>query len=624
MSCVDYDTMSDVKDQIADLNSFADLYNYIFGPLTTQFFAADLITGPSTSNHGASPWGEGRSYGPSVVYIRSHPAGRLGKLLIPGELRTTSILMTCARGGKSKVTIVRAFLIDGVTPDLTGVKPNSLVRHSMGPPGVPLVGPLIFRDHTSETNRLGQSFASSRSGFHLIMPSTCTLIASNGGTKNISSGMHDFAVAQALAGVAVVDKVRRPVEEATVEAWSTMQLQSMNMLTLQLRPSFTNPAERAGDALMAAKMVCESLSCSGMLDLLTKDIGLGGGVPDDFVRPTALPLVIAMLTRIVAYPSRYELQSGAPNDMYAAAEIAAAFEANERPVVTMTQMNKLLVPEDQLKLLAIDIAINKAFFDARKNIEDSLAKASPKELHEFLLEKEIHKESMQALFRMGTSLVVDLAGPKTPALYGKFGYADKVCDAAALARSDNAAKQGLGNLGSCGAPPGQSSRADRQAKLLKILHEVEQWLRTGVYRGAQVAIPNETNPTAVRKKIWAPEEDENGFRVVPKWRHGFDLTRHAPDVCHDALGAARMQLTNLLTRGTIAFTAIFDFEVACFGKFSHIECADCPAKVSPLEAFGFGGLHAWCRNCNRPRCQSCALADDELENGGKVNCLRCV
>ena len=619
-----YDTLSDYSEDTEELQDFSQLYTFLFGSINLQDHVCSIVSGPvSPVNSETSTWGTGWNDGGLVVYVRSCPRGRMAMPLLKNEMRTTSILLMCAHSGQCKVSLVRQFLsLDLTPPDLGNLDMSTMNRLSVGPLSVPVVAPMVFEGHaTMAVHSEASCFAHNSDGYRLILPSSATIVdrsSSGKFVKSVSTGNHVFAIAEVIVGVPIHDRVRRPVERIFKDEWAASQLSLMKSLACKLRSS-SDPSLRASDALIASRMVCEDISVNGFMDVMSQDIGCGG-LPEDFKRPMGFPLVIAMITRIAAYPSRYDLNIGQPNDVYAANEIAIAFESNQIPVMTATALAENLEAGDTHRMFAIDLAINLALVDTKQEIENAIRQARSNEIREACMDREVHNESLEALFRMGTSLLIDVAGPTPVELYGKFGFAHKVCDAATLSRIENAASNGLGKLGVAAPPLRGSSKAERQAKLLKILHDVECWLKTGKFQGTQVSRPNSQN-YSLNTKPKPFKHDSLGFQIPPSYKTTFNVHRDAGNICIDALNVARHQLGSILSRGPVSLSATMDFHVVVGSNHSQMECADCPRKVGAIEAFCFASGRSLCASCSRPRCKECAVADEAL---AKQNCLRCM
>lgn len=163
-----FDTLSSYEAELSCIESGEELHDLIFSPFYSQNIAADVVTG-SVTLRDPTHWGCGREFDTSVVYVRSSPRDRLGKPLLRGEFRVTSILIICQETARSQVSIFRIFLADNLIP----ASPSEEIRTSFGPPGVPILGLTLFERHIATIgDRSATTLAASGSGHHLVIPST--------------------------------------------------------------------------------------------------------------------------------------------------------------------------------------------------------------------------------------------------------------------------------------------------------------------------------------------------------------------------------------------------------------------------------------------------------------------
>ena len=354
-------------------------------------------------------------------------------------------------------------------------------------------------------------------------------------------------------------------------------------------------------------MACDELSVAGLVDLMAADTS-EGGLPDSFTSPFGFPLFVAVITRIAAYPHRFDLWPGTLSDRFACAEIAACFEQTESPIVQACEADE----KETHILFAIDIVANASWASIAQNIAHRKNTARRKEVKNVLIEEQVHLEAMEALMRMGIALCFDVAGPLTPQVYNEFGYASKALDNASIARQEKAMR--LGAVPSYSTFRGNrlTSRSDRQAKLLQIMHSVEDWLCTGVWNGVQLNTPNEQNLNISRR---TPVSNHRVFSANPQNDDLHDK------LCQSAFQKAQTELSSLLAQVPATTTHSLGLVTCIYGKHSRIQCADCPANIYPHEGFAFSGTGSFCSRCSRRRCLDCQRAPDVFD---RVNCLRCM
>lgn len=625
-----FDTLSSYDESISNFETGTELCDWIFGPFSVQRYCAAVISSPMTVTDDSVEWGSGREFDESIVYVRSSPPGRMGRPLLPKETRVISVLLICNATAHAKVSIFRIFLAEGMLPSvddaqqLDHITPDTLSYNSFGPGGVPLTGLLVWESHLS-TMQGGQRsvVAASSEGNHLI---TCsTRIVRKAPTKSgllkhqhverVVAGDHDFPVARILTGLRVDDRLRHAIEETTLASWVGGLTASMRKFGAELTE--VGRETECGDALFAARMACDELGMAGTVDLMAADTSIGG-LPDAYTRPYQMPLLLAVATRIAAYPHRFEQNFGTASDRFACAEIAACFEQTETPIVEAVEADE----SERHPLYAIDIVAKTACGIITEEFMRRKASCKKKESREVFIEEQLYLESMEAMMRAGISLSFDVAGPVTANVYGPFGFASRELDAACLTRQERASKLGAVPSNAAFAGPRLTQRAERQTTLLKILHDVETWLVTGVWRDAQINTPNDANPHLAWNRpghgVLPSSERCSSHRVFsadaaePEWQNS---------LCHDAIRVAQNELVQLLSHGPATTTDSYGIVSCIYGRHSTIPCADCPAKLTPHESFGFGGTASFCAQCSRRRCLNCQRAPDVHD---RLNCMRCL
>ena len=620
-----FDTLADYENETMGMESGIELCDYIFAPFSVQNYTATMISAPMTVTENDN-WGSGRQFGDVIVYIRSSPRGRMGLSLLPKEVRVISILLVCSFTRRSKVSIFRIFLIDNVLPTLSEYNSNetpfseTLPRNTFGPAGVPLTGLLVWEHHCTNTDTsLMEHVASSSEGHHLITCSSLTVYNSslqglhkNALIERVVAGQHDIPVARILTGIKVEDRLRHSVEETNVEAWTAGFFKTIKQFGVELTNA--GRGELCGDGLAAARMSCDQLSSAGIIDLMAADTSIGG-LPDCFVRPYQMPLLLAVVTRIAAYPHRFDLWPGTVADRFACAEIAACFEQTEKPVVEAVEADETA---EKHTLYAIDVAARMACRTITERLNRKKQGCKKRDRRNVFIEEQLFMEGLEALLRTGISLCFDVAGPVTPSVYGEFGFSSRNLDAASIARQERAHRLGAIPEKTPFTGPRLTQRTERQSALLKTLHDVEEWLQTGLWQGVQMSTPNDSNPNLKFKSAKQGSERCMKHRVFganpddPAWRYSIN---------QDAITVAQHELVQLLSHGPTHATDSYGLVACIYGKYSKISCADCSNIITPHEAFGFSGTASFCDRCHRRRCITCQLAPDVRE---RLNCLRCV
>jgi hypothetical protein len=596
-----YDTLSTYEEELSCVESGTELHDVIFAPFYTQNFAGDVLTGPFTLRD-PSGWGAGREFESNVVYLRSSPKGRIGKPLLHGEFRVISILLIDRESGRSSISVFRLFLAEGLIPPA----PTEEIRSSFGPPGVPLIGLTIFERHlsTMAPNNSSPSVAASSTNNHLVVPSSVLVSEGPAHTRRIVAGAHDVPVARVLGGVRILDKIRHATETASLLAWADAS--RAHVVSFDHDLAEVGRGDRTSDLLFAARMICDGLSAAGLVDLLAADTSQGG-LPDALYSPHQQQLFVAVACRIAAYPHRFDLWPSTPADRFAAEEVARAFEMSASPIVAVLEAD-----EERHELFALDVVAKTVLSDLQKQFGAKRAKTKRKDLPAIVYEEELSSSIVKVLQRVGIGLCIDVCGPVTPELYTDFGVATAVLDPATVARSEAVMKKGACPQESAAGARRLTSRAERQAALFRLLHDVDLWLQSGVWKGQQISTPNDANPdVAWRSSRGTPTHTFFGSSTE-------DFSHR---LCRDALLLAQGQLALYLTQGPAATGEVSGLVSVPFGRYSRIACSDCSRALTPSESYGFGfGVRAGCARCARRRCLECARAPDVPD---RLNCTRC-
>lgn len=592
-----YDTVEQLGKEVLEARSCDELAAMAWKAPLSQKIACSIITGELHNAALRKGWGSGCRCDKSVVYVRSYPKGRFGMPLEHNELRclvTCSVSLTTST---KVVSVIRAFLASGLE---TGMHVPQK-HESSGALHVPFVPVLVFDDHATHVD-YSQQWVTGNHGYHMIIPGMLS-VCENGVPSRIVCSEHDYAVAGALTGIRMPDKLRRPVEQTTAgDQYNSRTAMLRTLAGFMRAASSEKKSIAAANAVAGARMLCESLSPAGLLDMMASDIA-SEAVPSGFTRTPELPLFIAVVTRIAAYPQRYGLLAGTGNDVWAATTIAAAFEADHQAAAVLVAENG-----QRDTIYAIDVVANYVFSNIARKFSSA---TNDRHVEEF-----VQKSAMEACLRYGYQLTVDVASPLSyEGLYTPAGFADQLVDVCTIAHDGCAVARGLGKLHGTCMPPRQVSRAERQKKLLCILDEVDEYLRTGRNNGRVVAAPNA----------------ECGFQEEPKARGCSQAPVHVPEcvggenkesddfsLCSDAFKMSQILLERVFLRGSMNTCAYVDAFVA--GSESSVKCADCERSMHALQALSCTPTYPHCARCGRRRCWSCGEASTAATTQG---CLRC-
>jgi len=253
---------------------------------------------------------------------------------------------------------------------------------------------------------------------------------------------------------------------------------------------------RATMLLAASEVLCEQLSCTGLLDA-TCDAFFAPVLPDALRRPNGALLIIAIAVRIACYPARYGLPESTPEDAVVAREASLLLEAVEGAVFP-----RGVSDDNDEPIYAIDIVAahtRQRFFE---HVE-GMRKATPDDTRELDQVAARAKATLEALYCTGIGLCADVLGaePQVDAAGAAaammMGPSESCRDPVQAATAGAARAGGLRPLRPRFAPVRGSARGAQQMALARTLLRVERWLRSGACEnGVVVAAPAAAAATA--------------------------------------------------------------------------------------------------------------------------------
>lgn len=546
------------------------------------------------------------SDGGNTYYMRSWPPGRLGQPLEDDEVRITALYISDQALCISKVVLVVTFLVQSISAEM--LASGAALRESYSTNAVPIVAPIDFSDQHTPFERSGLT-ARNATGNKMILASVVNVRHDGANKKSFRPGNHDFVVAGIVVGCDMPDCVRRAYETAEERLYNQVQMSLVSKLASQVGqlPSEKQLSLCGGDkgttnvaanALHAARMACDVLSPSGLLDLIACPVA-EGALPDDFLNPLSLPLVLAFITRIAAKPHMYSLHPGTGNDMVAAKELSSIFESRYSPV---------LRDQDGEMLWAIDVCGNVALTQIRTQTAMKRKKAE-RECDEKCID-----DAINVLFITACGMLVDVMTPTvSESLYTDFGFADALAGPIEVARAKVLSTRGLGRIAGNIAVHRVSSRAARQRVLIDMLCSVEDFLRTGKCHGVQMASPVAAGDQS------APPTDSDGFPNIPSWKDTDIEQALCKITSRDAFFQAREQLQNLLLRGPMVLNAL-SFTTYIASKHSKVRCVECGAEIEIFSGVCFAQMSSECNSCCGKRCWTCSMS---VEASALFECRLC-
>lgn len=683
-----YDTLDNVDTE--GVKSIGDLYALV----VSEAMGADDLCGVVTSgplNQGYSHsgyWGErpqtfqGHT---EAWYVRSAPVGRIGKPLEHGEVRQISVLVRESETSKqSIVTNIKLWR----RPDThrlyakrADVRQRDRGWATMGPIGVASHAIHIFEQRSNGaanavlaavavTTRLRKTYMQ-RCIEPLLMPL--------------------YVLASSMIGVPIPNApIPRLCEVSYGEAeWSRVCAQSACLFKKACSKQLNamNGTDTENQLLVSAEDVSEQVSFIGYLDQRA-DQFYAGAMQDDMHKPSGMPLMVAVAVCIACTTDRWGLPTLRGDDAFATREARHFVQSSLPPIATMDQAIDGTPGSEQID--SIDVIVNYALANIHlclRKMREGMAtpvhagglvngKGCPGVVDTNKIETAL-KASMNYLMCTGISVCVDLFGlpPKRSGeqdgAYTEYGFAAHVADPVMLSRVQSAHDNGLGYTVPRWDTLRTSTRGKRQLALASVVVEVDEWLRTGKYKGvvlhptAQASAsvhPDELNPSAsaasastgtrsTKKKSkkqqqQAPEEllAERGKRRGERQRcYATDAVRcmlkagphsdmvasaAAVKLCGEAVQAAAGIVSDAmqgLGQGVcVGIGDVFGIRTHLIGPASKVQCAHCENTVDVVESVAFSGALGTCPGCQHPRCLACVAADIASVGAGEpIKCTEC-
>ena len=540
-----YDTLDDLD--IANVPSLKALYTAVLGAAMEQADVCGvLLTGTrAVGARDEASWGKHMvRFGPQseTWRIRSSPKGRIGKPLVPGELRKVAVMVQRGAGGAAKVTLLRLWLaqhaLDDAPATATGGAPSCRRREeaTFGAHGVNFFGLHLFEHH-------GRSMLSAhpdqpgRDNYYVVNGSFVSVtepVAAQGVKPRVLSvqpcPIAHIKLAFSLTGadhawpaMGPTPCARSSVRERFESRRTLMRAGFAERVVFAEQKRLADAAVREGaDAvarlslsdvavlrhrattlLAASEALCEQLSCTGVLDA-TCDPFFAPVLPDALRKPNGALLIIAIAVRIACYPARYGLPESTPEDAVVAREASLLLEAVEGAVFP-----RGVSDDNDEPIYAIDIVAahtRQRFFEHVEHMR----KAAPGDTDELDQVSARAKAALEALYCTGIGLCADVLGAEPQvdaagAAAAMMGRSESCRDPVRAATAEAARARGLRPLRPRLAPVRGSARGAQQMALARTLLRVERWLRSGACEnGVVVAAPAAATATATLAHCFSP------------------------------------------------------------------------------------------------------------------------
>ena len=482
-----YDTLDSVDTNGA--NDIADVYQLVAGEaMEAPDLCGWMSTGPLNQcySHGGY-WGryplsfEGH---PEVWFVRCAPVGSIGKPLKHGELRQISVLVRESETSKNSV-VTNIKLWRRPRDDQLFSKHFDLRQRDRGWATLGPIGVASHAIHIFERRWNGTS--------HVTLPSVATITRS---TETHSHRriepvmMTHYVLASSMIGMNLVDTSTNTkiceicYKEPEWESACTRAAATFKRMCMQHVPSFGG--SDILKLLVSAEDVCEQSSFIGYLDQRADPFYIGA-MQDDMHKPCGMPLIIAAAVCIASNTERWGLPAIRCDDGFATREANFFIESTLPPI--LPRQNDETGATEQIH--SIDVAVNYALANITmflNKVQAGQASTKGKQVNPAKINSAL-MASMNYLMYTGIAVCVDLFGlpPKRSSgqdgLYTPYGFAKHLVDPVMMSRVQSGHDKGLGNTVPRWDTKRTSTRGRRQLALASVLVEVDQWLRTGKYKG---------------------------------------------------------------------------------------------------------------------------------------------
>ena len=483
-----YDTLDSVDTTGA--NDIADVYQLVIGEaMEAPDLCGWMSSGPlnQSCSHGGY-WGRYPltfAGHPEVWFVRCAPVGSIGKPLKHGEMRQVSVLVRESETSKNSVVTNIKIWRRPRKDDLIPKKKLDMRQRDRGWATLGPIGVASHGIHMFERRWDGTS--------HVTLPSVATIARSDETHwhRRIEPVMMThYVLASSMIGMNLVDppSPTRMCEicykEEEWESACTRAASTFRRMCMEHVPGFTGPDILT--LMVSAEDVCEQSSFIGYLDQRA-DPFYAGSLQDDMHKPSGMPLMIAVAVCIASNSERWGLPAIRCDDAFAVQE-ASFFMESTLPAIIALENTETGAAEH---IHSIDVALNYALANIRlclTKMQAGQASTSGKRVDPLKINNALMC-SMNYLMYTGISVCVDLFGlpPKRCAddsdIYTPYGFAKHIVDPVLMSRVQSAHDKNLGNTLPRWDTKRTSTRGKRQLALASVLVEVDQWLRTGKYKG---------------------------------------------------------------------------------------------------------------------------------------------
>lgn len=606
--------------------TLSELYEQAIGRVVTQAGTVGvMLTGymPMTPDAIRVWRAQGRDEGgyEEVFQVRSSPKGRIGMLLVPGEVRRLTVLVRPTsnhmRSAKTtcvaRVTSCKFWLVDDVptVPDV--------LSYGSGVYGCALLCPHLFSFHGRRTLETSKSTVG-RDGYHLVLCTGITTTNKEGDRMVSPCPIHTTVLASAFANVEVEDLPSRrpPARSLCIDMLRTRwdeacrafsdklllskfpEVHSLPTNVVAMLDGYDVHQKRTAQFLASAHWAMEDLSGKGLLDWAS-DPFFQDALPDCVMDPNDVGLVLASAAATAMLPQIVGLQHASKNDAAAAADALEMLHSIAPAECT--------APESSIGRIA-GVAAHSGLHVLHKlvyhtinalqtaNVFSADARAG-RQIDCSDEYNRVTKESLSALHQQGVAMLTAAFGDTSTSR-------DPVLAARTRARRGGGAQ--------CERPASPLSDActnDRQLQLAKLLLSVETSLvapqppapvGVPVAEGVRVDMPHKKKNVTTAQTVPSSASVENVRFTDAALRLSCVLNL---GLQHGTTHAARMRAFAISPQARQA-------------------CGLCGGPTHVVASIGFAGTFGGCAICSRAFCLQCVQGTiDEVCLGLRVRALVC-
>ena len=659
----DFDTADDIPAaQMEGLDDLKDLSNLLFSKIMSQDHAGIAHVGSSTVRMAAkSHWGKNILCGEDWFAFRSWPRGRIGEPLCEGETRLMAVRIRRHNSSMAKIANIVLWLIPKQTgwARLMNSQVSEFAAESDGPSFVNFVPVHVFSWHSLEEQRAGRLIGARN--FNACLGQCATVTHKEG--VRVEAGFSEALLAGCLlARPLQCLPVRDPVVDMSNGDYLKHRLLMQRAMSVAPSRSATgrlesgepaSPGAESGDQetkgaqvhiesnepsatktlstdvladyLFVSRSILRCATFSSTLDIMSSSF-FEGARSDDLNHPKTTLLAMALCVRIACSPTRFGLGRGSNNDVYSAHAVSSIFESYHKPIIILQEDRMYAI--DLVLQVAFDSATHSAAVEKAAFVSESAVKKkkssgkkkaerqadraekaekAEREAQEPRAEPCKAKVMLQSLIylkRLGFALCNDVCGPPVVCADGD-EEESLTHDPLQRHMASECTAAGLGKSVDAFFKHCISTKAQRQAMLVKSMNVVEIWLRTGMVGNMLMSDDHPADPsilgTHFARGLSESESRADGVRDAVEKNLNTPATLEA-----------MLLASGMLNGGANLGFASMDSMSFALGKNLRNSCAQCDTVLNTFEGLVMSTFNDECTRCHRPICFKCRDQCSEL------------